>query len=204
MSHGSAHRHFARTKTPVLIANTRGPGSLSQITMELGKSVVPSSLADALKADIVILAVPFEAVAELGKLERNWGSRIVIDATNAIDYAKNFSPKDLGGRPSSHVIGDFFPGAKVVKAFNATWARVLGRDPNEANGNRVQFIAGDDHLANKVIADLVSSWGFTVIDLGKISAGGLLIQFGGVLTANSFINQPIGGASLPEMDILKP
>jgi predicted dinucleotide-binding enzyme len=82
-----------------------------------------------------------------------------------------------------------------------------GRRPNapdDERGRRVLFLAGDDADATKVVADLAESWSFHPIDLGKIAAGGLLIQFGGPLTTLSLISQPIGGASMVEMDLLKP
>ena len=197
-------KHFARTSTTVLLANTRGPASLVSAAAELGSSIVPSELADALKADVVILAVPFEAVSNVASAARSWNGRIVVDTTNAIDYSKGFAPKDLAGRPSSHIVGDVVPSAKVVKTFNTMWARVLGRVPQDENGRRVLFLAGDDAAANKTISDLVESWGFAPLDLGRIGEGGLLIQFGGPLTALSLISQPQGGPSLPEMDLLKP
>ena len=197
-------KHFARLATPVLLANTRGPSSLASAAAELGPSIAPRELVEALKADVVILAIPFEAVASVAKAVPDWSGRIVVDATNAIDYSKGFSPKDLSGRPSSHVVGDAFPGARIVKTFNTMWARVLARDPQVQSGRRVLFLAGDDPDANKTIAELVTLWGFAPVDLGRIDQGGLLIQFGGPLTALSLVSQPQGGASLPEMDLLQP
>ena len=57
-------RQFARSNIDVLIANSRGPESLAGLVAELGSHVTPTSLPEALKADTVILAVPFTAVAE--------------------------------------------------------------------------------------------------------------------------------------------
>lgn len=196
-------RHFARAGTPVKVANTRGASSLSSIASELGPAVIPSELSDALTADIVVLAVPYDAVVDVVKRTSDWTGRIVIDATNAIDFP-DFAPRNLGGRPSSRVIADAVPGAHVVKAFNGMWARVLGRKPDDERGKRVLFLAGDDKAANQTVSDLVASWGFAPIDLGSLDAGGLLIQFGGPLTAHSLISQPQGGPSLPEMDLINP
>ena len=84
------------------------------------------------------------------------------------------------------------------------WARVLARKPDDERGRRVLFLAGDDPAATKTVADLADSWGFHAINLGRIAEGGLLIQFGGPLTTLSLISQPIGGSSLPEMDLLNP
>ncbi len=144
---------------------------------------------------------PAAAFSMISKRVRSWNDRIVVDATNAINFA-DFSPADLGGKPSSQVVAEAVSGARVVKAFNTMWARVLGRKPDDAHGRRVLFLSGDDPAANKAVADLVAAFGFAPVDLGPIAAGGLLQQFGGPLTTHSLISQPQGGPSLPEMDII--
>lgn len=196
-------QHFARMKTPVRIANRSNSQSLRELAEALGPAIIPSDLKAALQADVVVMAVPFEAVFDVAKEAGPWNGRIVVDATNAIDFP-GFTPKDLNGRPSTHVIADAVPGARVVKTFNSTWARVLARRPDDARGRRVLFLAGDNSEANQTIADLGASWGFAPLDLGGIATGGLLIQFGGPLTTLSLLSQPIGGATLPEMDVLNP
>jgi 8-hydroxy-5-deazaflavin:NADPH oxidoreductase len=109
-------RQFARKQINVLVANQKGPESLSGLVNELGSSIVASPVKDALRADVVILAIPFTAVAEATR-GVEWGGRIVVDATNAIDFPA-FTPTDLGGRPSTEVLADALPGARLVKAFN--------------------------------------------------------------------------------------
>jgi hypothetical protein len=90
----------------------------------------------------------------------------------------------------------------VVKAFGSTWAKVLARIPSDAHGGRrVMFLAGNHPDANADVGALVEQLGFAPIDLGRLDAGGLLIQFGGVLTTRSLISQPISGESPAEMDL---
>jgi hypothetical protein len=198
-------RQFSRKSIPVAVANARGPASLGPLVDELGSSIKPTELADALGAEMIILAVPFEAVSDLLKTGQPWNGRIIVDATNAINYA-DFSPADLGGRPSSDVVADAAPGARVVKGFNHIWARVLGReaDDGRGRGRRVMFVSGNDLPAKAEVTELMTIMGFAVIDLGRTDEGGLLQQFGGSLTTRSLLMQEIGGASLPEMDLLNP
>lgn len=195
-------RQFARAGIAVGVATSRGPDAVAPLVEAIGPQVVPVEVGDALLADYVILATPFEAVRELTEQIADWGGRIIIDATNAIDYT-DFSAADLGGKPSSDVVQDMAPSARVVKAFGHTWARVLAREPgDEHGGRRVQFLSGNHSDANAEVAQLIEQLGFAPIDLGGTGQGGLLIQFGGPLTAHSFISQPIGGASPPEMDLI--
>jgi predicted dinucleotide-binding enzyme/limonene-1,2-epoxide hydrolase len=194
-------RQFARQQLPVLVANTRGPASLQALADELGPSIIPAQLSDALGADMVFLAVPFDAVDAVLKGAPAWNQRIIIDTTNAIDFS-DFSPADLGGRPSTHLIAEAAPGARLVKSFNTMFAKVLARKPDDASGRRVLYLSGDDQAANTAVAGLIERFGYAPIDLGPIAQGGLLQQFGGALTTHSMILQRQGGASLPEMDII--
>jgi predicted dinucleotide-binding enzyme len=196
--------HFARTGIDVRVANARGADAVARLVDEHGPHIIPSEVVDALTADVVVLAVPFEAVKSIVERVADWTGRIVIDATNAIDYA-DFSPADLGGRPSSDLVEEWATNARVVKAFGHTWARVLAREPGDGRGGqRVLFLSGNDPEANGVVAQLIERFGFLPVDLGRNDQGGLLQQFGGPLTTRSFISQPISGASPGDMDLAGP
>ena len=194
-------RQFARQQIEVQVANTRGPASLEALVKELGPVIVPTELNTALGADIVFLAIPFDAVGAALKDAPAWNKRIIVDTTNAIDFS-DFSPADLGGRPSSEIVAEAAPGARLVKAFNTMFANVVARKPDDAHGRRVLFLSGDDKDANATLAELITGFGYAAIDLGTIAGGGLLQQFGGPLTTHSLIQQRQGGASLPEMDVI--
>ena len=71
----------------------------------------------------------------------------MVDATNALEFPC-FVPIDLGGRPSSELIAEKFPGAIVVKAFNSLPAAVLASDPSQSGGRRVLFMSGNDAMVN--------------------------------------------------------
>ncbi|MES2349600.1 MAG: NADPH-dependent F420 reductase [Pseudomonadota bacterium] len=194
-------RQFARQQLEVQVANTRGPASLQALVDELGSAVVPTDLKTALGADMVFLAIPFDAVAAALKDAPAWNNRIIVDTTNAIDFS-DFSPADLGGRPSSDIVADAASGARLVKAFNTMFANVVARKPDDARGRRVLFLSGNDKAANASLSELIERFGYAPIDLGPIAAGGLLQQFGGPLTTHSMILQRQGGASLPGMDVI--
>ncbi|MCT7657254.1 NADPH-dependent F420 reductase [Mycobacterium deserti] len=195
-------RAFARVGMPVEVATAKGVAAAARLTEQIGELVVATEISDALTADLTVLAVPFEAVQELVGRVPDWGGRIIVDATNAIDYT-DFSPADLGGRPSSDLVGEWAVNARVVKAFGHTWARVLAREPGDGRGGRrALFVSGNHPDANAEVGQLIERLGFEPIDLGRNDEGGLLQQFGGPLTTRSLISQPIGGANPAEMDLL--
>lgn len=170
---GQALAHsFARKGIEVAVASTRLPEAIAAAAAAIGPNVVAKSLADAITADIILLAVPFWAHRDIGKAAADWQSKIVIDVTNA--YGVPLA--DLDGLPSSAFVARAFPGAKLVKGFNHLAARVLAQDPATPAGHRVIFLASDDDDANATVADLARQLDYAPIGLGKIAEGGLLVQ----------------------------
>jgi predicted dinucleotide-binding enzyme len=172
-----------RAGRQVVIANRRGPESLTSVVEELGNGVTAGTAEDAAAADIVVIAVMWadipQAVAGL-----KWEGRVVIDPTN------DFDPSDLDGRTSSEVVADLVAPARVVKAGNTFGAPVLGSDPHQAGGQRVSFLSGDDTQAKSEVAALFEGGGFFVIDLGGLREGGQMQQFGGPLAGHDLIRLP--------------
>jgi 8-hydroxy-5-deazaflavin:NADPH oxidoreductase len=161
---------FARQGIELAVAGRR---PLDALAAQIGPSLVPARVEDAVRADIVILAVPFAAHADVGRAAQTWKGKVVIDATNAFGV----TPEELGGLPSTAVVASALPGAKLVKAFNHLQAGTLARGPRTPQGGRrVVFISSDDAPASASVAALVDRLGFAPVELGKINEGGLLIQ----------------------------
>jgi len=163
---------FARKGLEVAIASRRSAEALAPIAKAIGPTISPKSLKDAVQADIVLLAVPFGTQKDIAKAAESWQGKIVIDVTNAYGVA----PEELGNLPSSVVISQAFPGAKLVKAFNSLPAEVLAEDPNVKGGRRVVLLSSDDEGAATRVSTLVEQLGFAPVQLGKLAEGGLLIQ----------------------------
>jgi len=162
-------RAFARKNIQVSVASRRPPEAIAPQAEAIGPTVIASSLQDALKAQIVILAVPFGLQNELAKAA-DWQG--VIDATNAYGVA----PDELGGLPASVVNAQALVGSRLVKAFNHLPARTLALDPDVKGGRRVTFLSSDDDDAASQVAASVEQLGFAPVNLGKLAEGGLLVQ----------------------------
>ncbi|CAE6745267.1 NADPH-dependent F420 reductase [Paraburkholderia nemoris] len=163
---------FARNGIEVSIATTRDPASFASDAAAIGSTVIPKTLAEAVKADILFLAVRFESHQEVAKALPNWQGKIVVDVTNAYGV----SPEELGGQPSSRFIAQGFRGGRLVKGFNHLVAATLAQDPAVHGGRRVVFLASDDDSAAAEIGALAEKLGFAPIKLGGLSEGGLLVQ----------------------------
>ena len=163
---------FARKGIEVSVATTRDPQSFASAAAAIGPTIIPKKLAEAVKADIVFLAVRFESHPDVAKALPNWKGKTIIDVTNAYGVPA----EKLEGQPSSMVVAQAFTGARLVKGFNHLVAAVLAQDPAVHGGRRVVFLASDDDAAAEEIGALAESLGFSPIKLGGLSEGGLLVQ----------------------------
>ena len=164
---------FARNDIEVSVATTRDPESFASDAAAIGPTVIPKTLAEAVKADIIFLAVRFEAHPEVAKALPTWKGKTIVDVTNAYGVP----PEHLGGqRSSAKAVAQAFTGGKLVKGFNHLVAAVLTQDPAVHGGRRVVFLASDDDAAAAEIGTLAENLGFSPINLGGLSEGGLLVQ----------------------------
>ncbi len=163
---------FARNGIEVSVATTRDPENFASAAAAIGPTIIPKKLAEAVKADIVFLAVRFESHQDIAKALPTWQGKTIVDVTNGYGV----SPEKLGGQPSSKFVAQAFAGGRLVKGFNYLAAAVLDQDPAVHGGRRVVFLASDDDDAAAEIGALAEDLGFAPIKLGGLSEGGLLVQ----------------------------
>ncbi|MDB6145791.1 MAG: hypothetical protein JWP80_4835, partial [Pseudomonas sp.] len=110
---------FIRAGHEVLMGNRRGPGSLASLIHRLGPKAQAVTLDQAAACPLVLLAIPWIAVAEALTALPKWEGRILIDATNTfLNYVPDFKVADLGEDSGSEIVARLAPGARVIKAFN--------------------------------------------------------------------------------------
>jgi 8-hydroxy-5-deazaflavin:NADPH oxidoreductase len=166
-------RAFARNGIEVSVATTRDPESFASDTAAIGPSIKPKTLTEAVKADVVFLAVRFEQHADVAKALPTWQGKTIVDVTNGYGVPL----EKLGGQPSSaKAVAKAFAEARLVKGFNHLGATVLGQNPAVHGGRRVVFLSSDDDGAASDIGALAKSLGFAPIELGGLSEGGMLVQ----------------------------
>ena len=183
--------HLVAAQTPVLVSNSRGPHSLTELVAELGDAAQAVTVEQAAKADVVILALPFLRVPELADTVPDWSGRIVVDATNQFaEYAPVYRGYvDLGDETGSEWVARHMPGATIIKAFNAMYATYLRPDPRHRDGRQVVFYAGDDKAACADFDQLVGGLGFAPVRVGGLRDGGKLMQLGEPLSTLHVIKQ---------------
>jgi predicted dinucleotide-binding enzyme len=147
--------------------NHSRPRKLASAAAAIGPTIIPKKLAEAVKADIVFLAVRFESHQDVAKVLPTWKGKTVIDAMNSFPVP----PEELDDLPSSAFVAKSFIGAKLVKGFNHLVAATLATDPIVEGGHRVVFLSSDDEDAIAPVADLAKQLGFAPVKLGKLNEG---------------------------------
>ena len=167
----------------VTLSNSRGPDSLTDLVASMGPLAAAGAVADAAKAPIVLLAVPWTKVVEVLAPLKPWDGRILVDTTNIFQsYAPAFDVAELGDETGSEIVARLAPGARVVKAFNTLPMSRISADPPAANLRRVLFLAGDYPDANAEIARLIERMNLSPVDLGTLRSGGQLMELRGPLS----------------------
>ena len=102
----------------------------------------------------------------------HFDGKIVIDATNPLDFSGGFPP-DLaikGNDSGGETLQRLLPRAKVVKAFNIVTSALMFR-PELQGGPPDMLIAGDDSEAKKVVTGILADFGWPrAIDVGGIKS----------------------------------
>ena len=168
---GAGHR--------VKLSSARGPQALTPVARGIGAEA--ASVSEAAAADLVLLAVPWPAVADTLDPLPDWQGRILIDATNPFVTIDPLELADLEGQSASVIVAEHAPGARVVKAFNTITMANFEKGPRQGGARRVLFVSGDDVAAKQTVQQLITELGYAVIDLGGLDEGGRMQQPGGPL-----------------------
>lgn len=120
--------------------------------------------------DIVVLAVPYAALASLAETYRaSFAGRIVIDISNPVDFSTFDSLVVPADSSATAQLAEALPESRVVKAFNTTFAGTLASGSVGGNATTV-LVAGDDADAKKTVADAIAASGaVAAIDAGSLA-----------------------------------
>ncbi len=153
-------RVATRAGRSVAISNSREPSSLDSVASQL--KVRATTAADAAKAAIVVIAVPWDSVPA-AVLGIDWSGRIVIDATN--DWAGD----DLDGSTSSEIVSGLVAGARVVKAANTSAPKCSDQIRTRPAASVCSSSPATTSEAKSAVATLFQDAGFSTIDLGELA-----------------------------------
>lgn len=166
------------------------PGKGEELAGELGGSTRAGTVGDPIAGEVVVLAVPYDAAAAL---VRQYGDglagKVVVDITNPVDWQTFDGLVTPPDSSAAEEIRDAAPvGARVVKAFNTTFAGTLVE--GQVSGQPLDvYVAGDDGEAKGTVSRLVRDGGMVAVDAGPLRRARELERLGFLGIS---LQQPLG------------
>jgi predicted dinucleotide-binding enzyme len=162
-------RYLTNLGHQVMIANSRGPASLSEIAAETGATPVMTEEAAGAK-DLVIIAIPEKAIVNLPISILSASKAIIVDAGNYYPSRDGQNADIEGGLTDSEWVAQVIA-HPVIKAFNNIVAPILASKALPAGSpNRIALsVAGNDEREKQVVMEIIDNIGFDAINAGSLS-----------------------------------
>jgi predicted dinucleotide-binding enzyme len=126
------------------------------------------TVGDAITGEIVVLAVPYPAVADvLSAYPGAFDGKVLVDVSNPVDFSTFDDLTVPADSSAAKLLQDAVPAANVVKAFNANFGATLGTGAAGPVQTAV-LVAGDDVAAKQALVDLVTAAGLRAVDAGSL------------------------------------
>jgi len=155
---------------------TREPDSdkLKLWRKEAGSQATTASFAEAAAAgEVLVVATSWVGTENAIRLAdpKNFAGKVVIDVTNPLAMRPNAPPSLAVGYTDSagEHVQRWLPQAHVVKAFNIVGNAHMFR-PQFPGGPPDMFIAGNSAPAKQTVTDILTAFGWEVIDVGGIES----------------------------------
>lgn len=169
---GTLTRRFTALGHEVLVANSRGPETLSDLAAETGATAV--SVPEAVRGvDLIVVTIPEKNIPSLpaGLFADTPDHVVVVDTGNYYPRQRDGRIEEIeAGLTESQWVAKQL-GRPVIKAFNNIYARhllELGR-PKRSPGRIALPVAGDDKTAKAIVLKLVDELGFDGVDAGGLN-----------------------------------
>lgn len=163
-------RAAVATGYDVVIANSRGPETLTDLIDELGPKAKAATAVEAGEAgDVVVVTVPLKAIGEV-PVEPLAG-KIVLDTNNYyFERDGHIEALDKGETTTSEIVQAHLPTSRIAKAFNHIYAADITTDGTPAGtpNRRALATAGDDE-AVAFVTKFYDEIGFDTVNIGPLS-----------------------------------
>jgi hypothetical protein len=152
---------FSRAGHDVTISATER-SKAAGVAAKTGAHAATTSAEAVKDADIVVLAVPVTAIADVANsLRPALAGKVVVDVANR-------PTPDDNSRSIAEELQQLLPEARVVKAFNTVFASRQAQP--DLDGSAVDgYVAADDEAARRSVLELVESIGMRPIDVGELA-----------------------------------
>jgi predicted dinucleotide-binding enzyme len=170
---GTVARLAVNAGHDVVLSNSRGPKTLSDLIDQLGPHARAATPAEAAAAgDIVVVTIPLKAYRAVPVAPLR--GKVVIDTNNYYPQRDgHIAELDDGSTTSSELLQAHLPTSRVVKGFNNIYFEHLAKLARPAGHpeRSALAIAGNDDAAKRTVAEFLDSIGYDSYDVGPLSEG---------------------------------
>ncbi|WBB94725.1 NAD(P)-binding domain-containing protein [Verrucosispora sp. WMMC514] len=168
---GTVARLAVNAGYDVVLSNSRGPETLTDLVDELGPQASAGTADAAARAgDLVVVTIPLKSYRSV-PVEPLAG-KVVIDTNNYYPQRDGQIPElDEGTITSGELLQRHLPQSRVVKAFNNIFFAhllTLAR-PGETADRSALPIAGDDPEAKATVTEFLDRIGYDTVDAGTLA-----------------------------------
>jgi 8-hydroxy-5-deazaflavin:NADPH oxidoreductase len=172
---GGLGKLWAKAGHQVIFSYSRDENKLHQLATSAGENAkVGTPLEAVQQSDAILLAVWLPEIEEVIRTIGILDGKTVITCVSGLK--PDFSGQTIGLATDltvsvAETIQQFAPKAKVIEAFNVTFAEIIASNSRQFGEDRPSiFYCGDDAEAKTIVGDLVEECGYEAID-----AGGLIV-----------------------------
>ena len=163
---------WAKAGHQVIFSYSRDEEKLRELAATAGSTAKVGTVQEAAAQEVVLLAVWLPAVAEVIHAAGTLDEKIVITCVSGIQ--PDFTGQTIGLATDlsisvAETIQQLVPNARVVEAFNTTFAEIIASDSRQFGSDFPSvFYCGDDSSAKQTVAALITDCGYEAIDAGNL------------------------------------
>jgi predicted dinucleotide-binding enzyme len=155
-----------------VLFSSRHPEHLAELVEQAGGAARAGTPEEAIAfGDVVLLSIPFVALPDFGRsMTEVLGRKVVLETANPYPDRDGAMAEEVrqSGRGTGAYLREWFPGVRIVRAFNSVWDRTLATEAHRAAPRVGIPLASDDGEALDVAATLVADAGFDPVIVGSL------------------------------------
>jgi 8-hydroxy-5-deazaflavin:NADPH oxidoreductase len=170
---GGLGKIWAQAGHQVTFSYSRNENKLRELATDAGENATVGTPEEAvLHSDIVLLSVWLPSIEEVIRTMGSLNDKIIITCVSGLQ--PDFTGQTIGIATDlkmsvAETIQQLSPSAKVVEAFNSTFAEIIASDSRRFGADCPSiFYCGDDTEAKRIVADLIEECGYEAIDAGSL------------------------------------
>jgi 8-hydroxy-5-deazaflavin:NADPH oxidoreductase len=163
---------WAEAGHQVIFSYSRDEDKLRELAMLAGATAKDGTIQDAAAQDVILLAVWLPALEDVIHAAGSLDGKIVITCVSGLQ--PDFTGQTIGLATDlkisvAETIQKLVPNAKVVEAFNTTFAEIIASDSRQFGSDFPSvFYCGDDVEAKKIVANLIEDCGYEAVNAGNL------------------------------------